>query len=143
MEIKEIDYGSDLYNAAKACREQVLREPLGLMLSAEDVADEDRQIHIVVFDDDSVWATVILKPLDEARMKLRQMAVTPDQQGKGLGARLVQAAEDVVRGRGCKVIELHARMTAKGFYEKMGYRAVGDEFIEVTELHICMEKKLA
>ncbi|MBS1564192.1 MAG: GNAT family N-acetyltransferase, partial [Bacteroidetes bacterium] len=32
--------------------------------------------------------------------------------------------------------------TAVGFYEKLGYVAVGEEFLEVTLPHFVMEKKL-
>jgi predicted GNAT family N-acyltransferase len=37
---------------------------------------------------------------------------------------------------------MHARKTALGFYEKLGYRVAGDEFIEVTIPHYVMEKDL-
>jgi predicted GNAT family N-acyltransferase len=37
---------------------------------------------------------------------------------------------------------MHARKTAKGFYEKLGYAVTGDEFMEVTIPHYIMEKAL-
>jgi predicted GNAT family N-acyltransferase len=37
---------------------------------------------------------------------------------------------------------MHARKHAVGFYEKMGYKARGNEFIEVTIPHFAMEKQL-
>ena len=37
---------------------------------------------------------------------------------------------------------MHARETAVGFYEKLGYKVVGDKFTEVTIPHYVMEKKL-
>ena len=37
---------------------------------------------------------------------------------------------------------MHARANAVGFYEKMGYKVIGDEFIEVTIPHYVMEKRL-
>jgi len=37
---------------------------------------------------------------------------------------------------------MHARKTALGFYEKLGYNVVGDEFTEVTIPHFVMEKNL-
>jgi predicted GNAT family N-acyltransferase len=37
---------------------------------------------------------------------------------------------------------MHARKTVMGFYEKLGYKVVGDEFTEVTIGHYTMEKDL-
>ena len=37
---------------------------------------------------------------------------------------------------------LHARETAVGFYEKLGYKTSGDKFIEVTIPHFPMQKEL-
>jgi predicted GNAT family N-acyltransferase len=37
---------------------------------------------------------------------------------------------------------MHARKTALGFYEKLGYKAQGEEFEEVTIAHYVMEKAL-
>ncbi len=37
---------------------------------------------------------------------------------------------------------MHARKTAVGFYEKLGYKVTGKEFVEITIPHVVMEKKL-
>jgi predicted GNAT family N-acyltransferase len=54
----------------------------------------------------------------------------------------MQFAENLARDRGYKKITMHARQNAVGFYEKMGYRRVGDAFIEITIPHYVMEKDL-
>jgi GNAT superfamily N-acetyltransferase len=141
--IREIPYGSDLYERSKRLREEVLRRPLGLELNEQDVATEEIQIHIAaIVDDTSVVGTVILKPLTLARAKLRQMAVSPGLQGTGTGRALVQHAEAVARERGFRLMEMHARVSARGFYEKLGYSAVGEQFVEATVPAIKMSKTL-
>ncbi len=80
--------------------------------------------------------------MDPSTIKLRQMAVENSQQGKGIGATMMNFAENVARDRGYKVMAMHARKTATGFYEKLGYRVEGDEFQEVTIPHYLMKKKL-
>ena len=70
------------------------------------------------------------------------MAVQNNLQGKGIGASMMNFAELVARDKGFRKLIMHARKTAVGFYEKLGYKAVGDEFIEVTIPHFLMEKKL-
>jgi ribosomal protein S18 acetylase RimI-like enzyme len=70
------------------------------------------------------------------------MAVVSGLQGKGLGKVLMQFAENIARDRGYKKIMMHARKTAVGFYEKLGYKKLGHEFEEVTIPHYVMEKDL-
>jgi ribosomal protein S18 acetylase RimI-like enzyme len=70
------------------------------------------------------------------------MAVTSGLQGKGIGRVLLNFAENVARDKGYRKMTMHARKNALGFYEKLGYKVVGDEFIEVTLPHFAMEKDL-
>jgi len=65
-----------------------------------------------------------------------------DLQGKGIGRALMQFAENLARDRGYKKITMHARKNALGFYEKMGYRKSGNEFLEITIPHYVMAKEL-
>jgi ribosomal protein S18 acetylase RimI-like enzyme len=56
--------------------------------------------------------------------------VYPFLQTVGIGTRLVEAAEHALRERGWTWSELGVERTnleARGFYERMGYRAVGEE----------------
>jgi ribosomal protein S18 acetylase RimI-like enzyme len=75
-------------------------------------------------------------------VRLRQMAVVNDVQGKGIGRALMQFAENLARDRGYRRITMHARKNALGFYEKMGYKKKGEEFEEITIPHYVMEKAL-
>ena len=74
--------------------------------------------------------------------RLRQMAVMNNLQGKGIGRTMMNFAENIARDRGFKKVTMHARKTAIGFYEHLGYQVIGDEFTEVTIPHFVMEKKL-
>jgi predicted GNAT family N-acyltransferase len=71
------------------------------------------------------------------------MAVHNSLQGKGIGATMMNFAENVARDRGFKTLTMHARKTAVGFYQKLGYHIHGEEFEEVTIPHYEMRKKLA
>jgi len=75
-------------------------------------------------------------------LRLRQMAVQNNLQGKGIGASMLNFAEILTKDKGYNKIIMHARETATGFYEKLGYQIVGDKFTEVTIPHYIMEKKL-
>lgn len=138
--IQEVPYGSALYRLTLAFREEYLRRPLGLTNSDADLHAEDRQIHIAAVDSSEIVGTIVLKPISPQLVKLRQMAVAGSRRGSGLGAELVRFAEDLAWDRGYEAIEMAARVSATGFYEKLGYRAEGDEFLEITIPHIRMVK---
>jgi predicted N-acetyltransferase YhbS len=143
MIIKKIPFASKTYEEMKRFREDILRLPLGLKLSVDDLIDEDTQIHIAAIEDGgSIVGTILLKPVSQNRVKLRQMAVLPSLQQRGIGRKLVSTAEESARAMGFTIIELHARIYAKGFYEKLGYQMEGDTFIEVNLPTAKMIKRL-
>ena len=50
--------------------------------------------------------------------------------------------EEAARARGHRELMLHAQESAIGFYEKLGYDAVGERFIEADIPHLEMRKAL-
>lgn len=144
MIIKKIPFASESYDEMKRFREDILRLPLDLKLSVDDINGEDTQIHIAAIEDGgSIIGTVLLKPLSQDRVKLRQMAVSPSLQRRGIGRKLVDHAEESARALGFTTVELHARTYVQGFYEKLGYQIDGEPFIEVSLQTIKMIKRLA
>ena len=75
-------------------------------------------------------------------LKMRQVAVTSDMQGKGIGRALVEMSEDIGREAGSEFIKLHARATAVPFYLALGYLLEGEPFEEVGIPHRLMIKTL-
>jgi predicted GNAT family N-acyltransferase len=70
------------------------------------------------------------------------MAVSLKMQRNGLGAAMMLFAERVARDAGFSTIVMNARKTAVGFYEKLGYKTDGEEFVEVTLPHYLMQKRI-
>jgi GNAT superfamily N-acetyltransferase len=62
--------------------------------------------------------------------RLRGMATAPERRGSGIGRRLLRAALDHCRGAGAEVVWCNARTPARRFYERAGFVAHGDEWIE-------------
>jgi N-acetylglutamate synthase-like GNAT family acetyltransferase len=123
-------------------REEILRRPLGLHFDKKELEEEKKDVLIGAFDDDRILGCCLLSPVSDRQVRLRQMAVRNNLQGKGIGRALMSFAENVARDQGYKTLIMHARKTAVGFYEKLGYQQVGKEFIEVTIPHVVMEKTL-
>jgi len=143
MALKIIEHNSPEYQKMVALRYDILRRPLGLEFTDEELAKEVNDILIAAFDDERLLACCMLTAISKEKCRLRQMAVHNSLQGKGIGATMMNFAENVARDRGFKEITMHARKTAVGFYEKLGYRVSGEEFEEVTIPHFEMSKKLA
>lgn len=142
MALKQIDHGSKEYQQMVKLRSDILRQPLGLSFTEDELAKEKEDILIGAFDDDEMLACCMLTKAGNNSLRLRQMAVQNNLQGKGIGASMMNFAETVARDKGYKKLVMHARKTALGFYEKLGYQVVGDEFTEVTIPHYVMEKNL-
>ena len=142
MALKIIDHGSAEYQQMVKLRDEVLRKPLGLKFTEEELEKEKDNLLIAAFDDEKLTGCCMLVEEDCNTARLRQMAVINDVQGKGIGRALMQFAENLARDRGYKKIAMHARKNAAGFYEKMGYQITGNEFTELTIPHYLMEKPL-
>ena len=142
MALKIIDHGSKEYQQMVKLRDDILRKPLGLGFTPEELEQEKDNMLIAAFEDDDILGCCMLVEEKAGTVRLRQMAVLNDLQGKGIGRALMNFAENLARDRGYKVLAMHARKNAIGFYEKMGYRIASDEFTEVTLPHYVMEKKL-
>lgn len=142
MPIKQIDHGTNEYNQMINLRKEILREPLNLSFKQEDLDNEKNDILIGAFDEEDMLGCCLLTRVDKNVVRLRQMAVQNSLQGKGIGATIMNYAENVARDRGFKKMTMHARKSAIGFYEKLGYKISGNEFTEVSLPHFIMEKKL-
>ncbi len=149
--IAVVEYGSALYDAVVRLRQDVLRSPLGLTFTRDDLARDKDGIMFTMFGDENpINALACLQlfvPTSSSTsppsIKIRQMAVDPNQQGQGLGQRMMWFAETWATQNNHNRITLNARVTAIPFYEKLGYTVSSDEFTEVGIPHVVMEKKLA
>jgi predicted GNAT family N-acyltransferase len=137
-----IDHGTKEYQQMVHLRHEILRKPLGLTFDEAELEKEKEDILIGAFEDDRLLGCCLLSPMDTSIIRLRQMAVPNSMQGKGIGRALMIFAENIARDQGYRKLCMHARKTALGFYEKLGYAVSGKEFTEVTIPHYIMEKAL-
>ena len=142
MALKQIDHGTDDYQLMVSLRYEILRKPLGLTFSPEDLEKEKDDILIAAFEDDIMLGCCMLTTTAPDTVRLRQMAVRNNLQGKGIGQAIISFAEKLARHKGYKTITMHARDSALGFYERCGYQVKGDQFVEVSVPHHLMEKGL-
>lgn len=154
-----IAHNSDAYREEIDLRMRVLRAPLGLTFTPEQLAAEAGNLHIAVYLDDRMAGCLMLQPeapddihqaeagaggeeIEPDTAKMRQVAVDTPLQGQGIGRVLVTFAEEIARQHGYRRIRLAARESAIPFYTRLGYTPHGDLFDEVTLPHLEMRKLL-
>ena len=143
MYVIEIEFATPEYDDAVRLRYEVLRKPLGLEYTPEQLAAEYNNHHLVAYaNNGELLGYLNLTPSDGGTIKMRQVAVAPHAQGVGVGRKLVEASEVLARRLGYQTMVLHARETAVAFYRKLDYKVVGERFEEVTIPHFFMEKIL-
>ena len=142
MALKQIDHGTPEYNQMVSLRMEILRKPLGLSFTEDELTREKEDILIGAFEEEVMLGCCLLTKIDKDCLKLRQMAVQNNLQGKGIGASMMNFAETVAMDKGYKRLIMHARKSAVGFYEKNDYKICSKEFEEVTIPHFVMDKEL-
>jgi ubiquinone/menaquinone biosynthesis C-methylase UbiE/predicted GNAT family N-acyltransferase len=112
-------------------------------IAREDEIDEydDVAVHCVGYAGGAPVAAGRLVVMD-GYGKIGRMAVLKEHRGSGLGARVLGALEREGASRGLRLFKLSAQLSARGFYDRTGYTAVGDVYDEVGIPHIAMEKRI-
>lgn len=140
--IREIQHDSPEYWATVELRDAVLRKPLGLAFSLEELEAERDSHHLAFFQGNDLAGCLVLRPAGNGDIQMRQVAVDPGQRGRGIGTALVNRSEKLALELGYQRMILHAREPAVPFYERLGYCKMGDRFEEVTIPHWSMQKTL-
>ena len=146
MELKEIQHGTPEYEKAVQLRREVLRWPLGLEYTPEQLRAESSERHFVGECGESgspeYLCSACLLEEEPELARIRQVAVREDCQGKGLGRDLMTFVEGEAKLAGYQRVILCSRDYAIPFYEKLGYVCVSDWFEEVGIPHRSMLKSL-
>lgn len=71
-----------------------------------------------------------------------RMATDAAARGGGHGAAVLAELHRQAVLRGAEVVELHAQVSARGFYERAGYQPVGGEYLEAGIAHVTMRRRL-
>jgi predicted GNAT family N-acyltransferase len=142
MCVEQVEHNSQAYHAVVSLREAILLEPLGLSFSQEQLEGEAHLVHVACYFHDQLAGCLILQPEGAQCLKMRQVAVSGEHQGLGIGRALVEFSEQFAKKHGYSKICMHARETAVGFYLKLGYEVEGQPFEEVTIPHRSMFKNI-
>lgn len=140
IRITQIEMQDEPYEAARELRNEVLLRPIGLPDHAWEMKDKE-SLHFAAFLGQRVVGVVLLwlDPSNLNQAQLLQMAVEPALQGQGVGRLLVEALRAEAQKRSIHKVWCHSRADVTAFYEKLGFRSVGETFQEVGVKHQLME----
>ena len=93
-------------------------------------------------DTTAIVGTARLVDKGEGKGKIGRVAVLREHRGRNVGALLMRAVEQAARERGFTYLALDAQCYAIPFYEKLGYTAQGDIFLDCAIEHRYMSKPL-
>jgi predicted GNAT family N-acyltransferase len=143
MELRFITPADALYPEELELRYRVLREPLGHSRSDVLFPFEHLSLHLIALEvTRGVVGCVLFHAEGPTSGRLFQMAVAAPHRGHGLGRALVHTLEVELSNRGIREVHLHAREPVVPFYERLGYAAFGEPFIEVSIPHRHMRRIL-
>lgn len=136
--IREGDW-TTLGPAAGMIREAVFVVEQGVPLEMEYDECDSGSLHVVAFGPaGETIGTGRLLPDGH----IGRLAVLRDWRGKGVGTALMCRLMDAARRQGVAELALHAQVSASGFYERLGFVARGEEFMEVGIPHVLMTRSL-
>lgn len=109
----------------------------------EEFDEEDKKaLHLVGFINDKNVATSRIIKRDDGSFIIGRIAVRKDFRKMGLGAEIIKFSEDTISELGGKTVYIHAQMQAVPFYEKQGYRPIGEGDFDEGCPHQMMIKEL-
>lgn len=125
-------------------RWEVLRKPWDQPRGTEKDDAEKEAVHVMAVDENGQCVGVSRLQYNSAdEAQVRFMGVRDDQQGKGVGKKLMAYLEEKAKASGVKKIVLQARENAVPFYKSIGY-TVTEKTFKLWDIiqHYKMEKNI-
>ena len=138
MVIREYSY---LPKEALEIREEVFVREQGFT----DEFDEIDKIskHLLMFEGEKAISTCrIFFSQEKQTYMLGRLAVLKQWRGKGIGTKMIEAAEDIIRRDGGRSVLLSSQEQVVEFYKKQGYIREGEIFSDQGCPHIWVKKEL-
>lgn len=132
--------GTDDLTDAFTIRRKVFIGEQGVPEDIELDSIDQTSEHIVIYDEDQPIGTGRLL-VEDGMVLIGRVAVLKEYRSQKIGSIVVNQLRDKAFGNGATEVHLHAQKAVQGFYEKLGFRAYGEEFEEASILHISMKSE--
>lgn len=136
-EIKFITCNDKDYDIVKNIRTAVFTDEQGADGETEFDSYDLTADFALLYEDKKAVATARVAHLKNG-FKIGRIAVTKERRGKGYGAEIVKAVCKKAFEEGADKVFVDAQNYAVPFYEKLGFKVIGDEIIDRGLPHIPM-----
>ena len=133
VKVKRISSQVELVQAL-AIRIRVFVQEQRVPAEIELDSDDQRAIHFLAIKSGKVVGTARLV-MKHGDAKIGRMAVLKTYRRKGIGAALLKRAVAAATRQRARRIYLHAQVAVIGFYQRLGFRTVGQVFDEAGIAH--------
>lgn len=131
------------YEAVRAVRLRVFIEEQGIDPALEYDELDPTATHAIAFVNGAPSVTGRMVPDEPGVARIGRMAVDAAWRRHGVGSRLLRALEAEAARQGYHTALLHAQTYVQAFYQTLGYRPVGEPFMEAGIEHITMTRPLS
>ncbi|WP_108670003.1 GNAT family N-acetyltransferase [Peribacillus acanthi] len=138
MNVKIVENNQQLEDAFSV-RKTVFVEEQQVPEEEEIDAFEDDAKHFVLYDGETPVGAGRFRVLDGIG-KVERICVLSSHRGKGAGNLIMDAIESYAFEQGIQKLKLNAQTQAIPFYEKLGYEAVSEIFMDAGIPHKTMVK---
>lgn len=129
---------SDLGRLALSLRREVFVTEQGYSEADEFDQVDFTATHVVAIFEGSVAGTLRIIYAPE-HVKIGRVVVRLSLRGKGIAAQMMRFAMDHVRAKGEAKFWLSAQADKTGFYERFGFVAYGEEYLDEGQPHRAMK----
>ena len=138
----EKQFFTGLNDDIRKIREKVFVEEQGFVDEFDELDEYNASIHLLLYIDEIPVATgrLYVDSLDPSIYNIGRVAVLKEYRSLHLGNKIISCLEEKTREIGGTKIQLSAQCRVQGFYEKNGYTAIGDAYLDQFCPHILMEK---
>jgi ElaA protein len=131
-------FGEDNLTDAHAIRRRVFIEEQGISEKGEMDGTDSSCVHLVAYDDDGRAAATGRIVVTREAFTIGRVAVLAEYRKSGYGTLIMQTLIHACYTMGGVRQQIHAQTSARGFYEKLGFVAYGEEYAEEGIPHISM-----
>lgn len=136
-----IDYNDDRFEIVKQIRTTVFTNEQGANAHEEFDCYDKSSTFALLYEGENAVGTARIAKTDKG-YKIGRIAIMKSCRGKGYGALIVNAVTDKAVQMDADKVYVDAQNYAVPFYEKLGFKIIGDEIIDRGLKHIPMLKEV-
>ncbi len=141
LNIKIIETSQELETCFNI-RNKVFIEEQSVPIELEKDDLDDIAVHFLAYSDKVPVGTGRLVRINNNAAKIGRVAVLKEYRGKNIGKLIIQEIIDYAKNSDISILLLAAQSYVTGFYEQLGFRPYGKEFLDANIPHYMMRLEL-